>query len=55
MYINEEKKPYPFCPGCSHVQVIEAINRALQKVEADPRRTVMVSDIGCVGLVDSFF
>ena len=55
MYIDQSKKPYPFCPGCSHSMVLDAIGRALAKIKADPRRTVLVSDIGCVGLSDKYF
>jgi pyruvate/2-oxoacid:ferredoxin oxidoreductase beta subunit/Pyruvate/2-oxoacid:ferredoxin oxidoreductase gamma subunit len=35
--------------------VLDAIGRALEKIKADPRRTVLVSDIGCVGLSDKYF
>lgn len=55
MYIDEAKKPYPFCPGCSHTMVLDAIGRALSKIGADPKRTVLVSDIGCIGMSDKYF
>lgn len=54
-YVDSEKKPYPFCPGCTHGLVLDAIDAALEKVNADPKRTVLVSDIGCVGLADKYF
>ncbi len=54
-YVNPDRKPYPFCPGCTHGTILDAINDALDKVGADPKRTVLVSDIGCVGLADKYF
>lgn len=54
-YVNPDRKPYPFCPGCTHGVILDAINDALEKTGADPKRTVLVSDIGCVGLADKYF
>jgi pyruvate/2-oxoacid:ferredoxin oxidoreductase beta subunit/Pyruvate/2-oxoacid:ferredoxin oxidoreductase gamma subunit len=54
-YINPDRKPYPFCPGCTHGTILDAVNDALEKTDADPKRTVLVSDIGCVGLADKYF
>ena len=54
-YINPDRKPYPFCSGCTHGRILDAIDAGLKKIEADPKRTVQVSDIGCVGLSDRFF
>src|SRR5512136_670324 len=47
--------PYPFCPGCGHGLILDQLNAALVKLQLDPRRTVIVSDIGCVGLADPCF
>jgi 2-oxoglutarate/2-oxoacid ferredoxin oxidoreductase subunit beta len=47
--------PYPFCPGCGHSLVLDALNRALVELQLDPRRVVLVSDIGCSGLSDQYF
>jgi len=52
-YRNELK--YPFCPGCSHGLILDALDRALAKLRLDPTQTVIVSDIGCQGLGDQFF
>lgn len=54
-YINEARLPFPFCPGCSHGVLLSAVERALQKINADPKTTVLVSDIGCVGMADPYF
>ncbi len=47
--------PYPFCPGCGHGMILDHLNRAMVKLQLDPRKTVIVSDIGCVGLSDQYF
>ena len=52
-YRNET--PYPFCPGCGHGPILDALNAALVRLELDPKRVVIVSDIGCAGLSDQYF
>lgn len=54
-YLDEEALPFPFCPGCGHGLVLEALNAALVSLQFDPRHVVMVSDIGCAGLSDKYF
>lgn len=54
-YLDENLLPYPFCPGCGHTAVIEALNAALVKLQLDPRQVVIVTDIGCAGLADKYF
>ncbi len=46
---------YPFCPGCGHGPVLDALNAALVKLELAPHEVVIVSDIGCSGLSDQYF
>lgn len=52
-YRNET--PYPFCPGCGHGPILDALNQALVKLQCDPGKVVIVSDIGCSGLSDQYF
>ncbi len=52
-YRNE--KDYPFCPGCGHGLILNQLNAALLKLGLDPKRTVIVTDIGCQGLGDQYF
>ena len=54
-YIDEDRLPYFYCPGCGHGRIIEALNTALTELELDPRQIVIVTDIGCVGLSDKYF
>jgi pyruvate/2-oxoacid:ferredoxin oxidoreductase beta subunit/Pyruvate/2-oxoacid:ferredoxin oxidoreductase gamma subunit len=53
-YIDESRKPYPFCPGCGHGLILDQINAALVKLQIDPRTIVVVLDIGCVSLCREF-
>ena len=46
---------YPFCPGCGHGPVLDALNAALVKLELEAHEVVIVSDIGCSGLSDQYF
>ena len=48
-------KPYPFCPGCGHGSILDALNQALVQLALDPAQVVIVSDIGCSGLSDQYF
>lgn len=48
-------QPYPFCPGCSHSIVMDHLNAALVKLQVDPHKIVIVTDIGCAGLSDQYF
>ncbi len=54
-YRNRERAQYPFCPGCGHGFVLDHLNAALVKLQLDPHKTVIVTDIGCVGLSDQYF
>ncbi len=47
--------PYPFCPGCGHGGILDALDDALVRLQLDPAKVVIVSDIGCVGLGDQYF
>jgi hypothetical protein len=47
--------PLPFCPGCGHEPLTLALDRALVKLQPDPKDVVIVTDIGCIGLSDRYF
>lgn len=44
-----------FCPGCSHDRILHALDNAFQNMGLEGNQIVMVSDIGCSGLFDTFF
>ncbi len=48
-------RPYGFCPGCSHGRILDALDRALVRLQWDASEVVIVTDIGCVGLSDQYF
>lgn len=52
--INTER-PLVFCPGCSHEKVVHALDKALINMGIEGSEVVIVSDIGCSGLFDTFF
>ena len=54
-YLDEATLPYPFCPGCGHNTVTDALNQALVELQLDPKKVVIVTDIGCQGLADKYF
>lgn len=48
-------RPPVFCPGCSHERVTKALDKALSNMGLSGDKAVIVSDIGCSGLFDTFF
>ena len=43
----------PYCKGCGHPHVLEALDTALQTAGVPAHRIALVTDIGCVGLADA--
>jgi len=54
-FLTDEMGPLPFCPGCGHDRLIKALDQALVKLQPDPKKVVIVTDIGCIGLADRYF
>jgi pyruvate/2-oxoacid:ferredoxin oxidoreductase beta subunit/Pyruvate/2-oxoacid:ferredoxin oxidoreductase gamma subunit len=54
-YLTNEIGPLPFCPGCGHDPLLKALDEALVTLQPDPAKTVIVTDIGCIGLSDRYF
>ena len=48
-------RPAVFCPGCAHDLVVHALDKALTDLGFSGNEIVVVSDIGCSGLFDTFF
>lgn len=42
----------PYCPGCGHQLATNSLTSALDKMGLNPLDVVIVSDIGCCGLID---
>ncbi|UCF78854.1 MAG: 2-oxoacid:acceptor oxidoreductase family protein [Candidatus Eiseniibacteriota bacterium] len=47
-------KDVPFCKGCSHAGIALNTEAALQKLGVEPLDVVIVTDIGCHGIIDKF-
>lgn len=45
----------PFCKGCGHTTIAENTQKALQKMEKDILDVILVTDIGCHGIIDKSF
>jgi 2-oxoglutarate ferredoxin oxidoreductase subunit beta len=45
----------PFCKGCGHSQVTKNTEKALAKLGFNPLDVILVTDIGCHGIIDKFF
>jgi 2-oxoglutarate ferredoxin oxidoreductase subunit beta len=54
-YLDETVMPMPFCPGCGHRTILQALDRALVSLQWERSSVVIVTDIGCVGLSDRYF
>jgi 2-oxoglutarate/2-oxoacid ferredoxin oxidoreductase subunit beta len=48
-------RPPAFCPGCSYERVVRALDRAFSSMRLGGNQIVLVTDIGCSGLLDVFF
>jgi len=50
-----KNRPLIFCPGCSHAQVVPALDKSFQEHGLAGHEIAIVTDIGCSGLFDTFF
>ena len=48
-------RPPAFCPGCSHERITHGLDTAFQNMGLSGEQIVIVTDIGCSGLFDTFF
>ena len=53
-FLNAERPPL-LCPGCAHERITHTLDEAFQKMSLARHQIVIVSDIGCSGLFDTFF
>ena len=50
-----KNRPPAFCPGCSNDKILHALDNSFQNLGLRGDQIVIVSDIGCCGLFDTFF
>ncbi|MCF8067930.1 MAG: 2-oxoacid:acceptor oxidoreductase family protein [Desulfobacterales bacterium] len=48
-------RPPVFCPGCAHDRVVHSLDNTFRKMGLSGNQIVIVTDIGCSGLFDTFF
>lgn len=53
-YLNMNRPPV-YCPGCTHENITNNLDKAMASLNLPANKTVMVTDIGCSGLFDTFF
>ena len=53
-YLNENRPPV-FCPGCTHDRITKSLDKTFVNMGLAPDKIVIVTDIGCSGLFDTFF
>ena len=53
-YLKEDQD-FPYCMGCGHTMINKALANAFAKSGLKPSKINLISDIGCVGLVDKMF
>jgi len=53
-YLNKTR-PLVYCPGCTHDKITRGLDQSMAKMNLAADRTVIVTDIGCSGLFDTFF
>ncbi len=46
-------KTMPYCPGCGHKSANQNLDKAILSGQWNPLDIIIVSDIGCCGLIDS--
>ncbi|MBI2429246.1 MAG: hypothetical protein HYV29_10720, partial [Ignavibacteriales bacterium] len=51
----KENAHFPFCKGCGHHHYVHHLDKALSSLHLDPSNICIVSDIGCIGILDSLF
>ncbi len=53
-FLNKSRPPV-YCPGCTHETITTSLDKAMVNLNLPADKVVMVTDIGCSGLFDTFF
>ncbi|MCG8549929.1 MAG: thiamine pyrophosphate-dependent enzyme [Desulfobacterales bacterium] len=53
-YLNADRPPV-FCPGCTHDRITKSLGKTFVNMGLAPDKIVIITDIGCSGLFDTFF
>lgn len=53
-FLRTDRMPHIWCPGCGIGTTVNCFARALRRTKIDPKKTVIVSGIGCTGRVAGY-
>jgi 2-oxoglutarate ferredoxin oxidoreductase subunit beta len=53
-FLNKNR-PLVYCPGCTHEKITTGLDKPFVNMGLDADKIVIVTDIGCSGLFDTFF
>ncbi len=53
-FLNKTRPPV-YCPGCTHEKITNGLDQAFGRLKLSADQIVIVTDIGCSGLFDTFF
>lgn len=53
-FLNKGRPPV-YCPGCTHDTIATRLDQAMVSLKLQADKVVIVTDIGCSGLFDTFF
>lgn len=53
-YLRAEMMPHIWCPGCGNGIILNAFIRALDEIQMDLDRLVVISGIGCIGRIAGY-
>jgi len=53
-YLNEENLPSIFCPGCGCGQIMDYMLYALDELEYDMNKVVMIGGVGCTSRIPAY-
>lgn len=53
-YLRMDKMPHIFCPGCGHGIAMQSIIRAIDDLELERDKTVIISGIGCSSRIPGY-
>ena len=53
-YLRPGRMPHIFCPGCGHGITMQGLLRAIDKLELDKNKVVVVSGIGCSSRIPGY-
>ena len=54
-FVRRDRLPHIWCPGCGMGIIMNAFARAIDMLDIDPKKVVVVSGIGCAGRASGYW